>query len=84
MIDKQIGAANLAAIIIEPVQGEGGFIVPAPGFLLALRAWCTDNDVVFIDDVQKNIDAAVDFGWQGIQFSEPTQLHEELRKRQYL
>ena len=53
VIDKQVGAANLAAIIIEPVQGEGGFIVPAPGFLLALRAWCTDNDVVFIaDEVQ--------------------------------
>ena len=53
VIDKQVGAANLAAIIIEPVQGEGGFIVPAPGFLPALRAWCADNDVVFIaDEVQ--------------------------------
>lgn len=53
VIDKQVGAANLAAIIIEPVQGEGGFIVPAPGFLSTLRAWCTDNDVVFIaDEVQ--------------------------------
>jgi 4-aminobutyrate aminotransferase/(S)-3-amino-2-methylpropionate transaminase len=53
VIDKQIGAANLAAIIIEPVQGEGGFIVPAPGFLLALRRWCTSNNVVFIaDEVQ--------------------------------
>jgi len=53
VIDKQIGAANLAAIIIEPVQGEGGFIVPAPGFLPALRSWCTDNGVVFIaDEVQ--------------------------------
>ena len=53
VIDKQIGAANLAAVIIEPIQGEGGFIVPAPGFLPALRAWCTDNDVVFIaDEVQ--------------------------------
>jgi 4-aminobutyrate aminotransferase/(S)-3-amino-2-methylpropionate transaminase len=51
--EKQIGAANLAAIIIEPVQGEGGFIVPAPGFLPALRSWCTDNGVVFIaDEVQ--------------------------------
>ncbi len=40
VIDKQIGAANLAAIIIEPIQGEGGFIVPAPGFLPTLRAWC--------------------------------------------
>ncbi len=53
VIDKQIGAANLAAIIIEPIQGEGGFIVPAPGFLLALRRWCTNNNVVFIaDEVQ--------------------------------
>ena len=57
VIDKQIGAANLAAIIIEPVQGEGGFIVPAPGFLPTLRAWCTDNDVVFIaDEVQSGFD----------------------------
>ncbi|WP_059020136.1 4-aminobutyrate--2-oxoglutarate transaminase [Mycobacterium sp. M26] len=53
VIDKQIGAANLAAVIIEPIQGEGGFIVPAPGFLPALRAWCSDNNVVFIaDEVQ--------------------------------
>ncbi|WP_445169973.1 4-aminobutyrate--2-oxoglutarate transaminase [Mycolicibacterium sp. Dal123E01] len=53
VIDKQIGAANLAAVIIEPIQGEGGFIVPAPGFLPALRAWCSANNVVFIaDEVQ--------------------------------
>ena len=53
-------------------------------FEIAQNRWALNNDVVFIDDVQKNIEAAVDFGWQGIQFSEPTQLHEELRKRQYL
>lgn len=53
VIDKQIGAANLAAVIIEPIQGEGGFIVPAPGFLPALRTWCAENNVVFIaDEVQ--------------------------------
>jgi 4-aminobutyrate aminotransferase/(S)-3-amino-2-methylpropionate transaminase len=53
VIDKQVGAANLAAVIIEPIQGEGGFIVPAEGFLPALLAWCRDNDVVFIaDEVQ--------------------------------
>jgi 4-aminobutyrate aminotransferase/(S)-3-amino-2-methylpropionate transaminase len=52
-IEKQIGASNLAAIIIEPIQGEGGFIVPAPGFLPALVAWARANDVVFIaDEVQ--------------------------------
>lgn len=53
VIDKQVGADNLAAVIIEPIQGEGGFIVPAQGFLAALLAWCRDNDVVFIaDEVQ--------------------------------
>ncbi|GGI44636.1 4-aminobutyrate aminotransferase/(S)-3-amino-2-methylpropionate transaminase [Agromyces flavus] len=52
-IEKQIGAENLAAIIIEPIQGEGGFIVPAPGFLPALVKWANENDVVFIaDEVQ--------------------------------
>ncbi len=53
VIDKQIGAENLAALLIEPIQGEGGFIVPADGFLPTLLAWCRDNDVVFIaDEVQ--------------------------------
>lgn len=50
VIDKQVGATNLACVVIEPIQGEGGFIEPAPGFLPALAAWCRDNDVVFIAD----------------------------------
>ncbi|UWF77152.1 MULTISPECIES: 4-aminobutyrate--2-oxoglutarate transaminase [Microbacterium] len=53
LIEKQIGAGNLAAVIIEPLQGEGGFIVPADGFLEAVVAWCRENGVVFIaDEVQ--------------------------------
>jgi 4-aminobutyrate aminotransferase / (S)-3-amino-2-methylpropionate transaminase / 5-aminovalerate transaminase len=53
VIDKQVGASNLAAVIVEPIQGEGGFIVPAEGFLPALLDWCRRNDVVFIaDEVQ--------------------------------
>ena len=52
-IEKQVGAENLAAIIIEPIQGEGGFIVPAEGFLPALVEWSRANGVVFIaDEVQ--------------------------------
>ena len=52
-IEKQVGVENLAAIIIEPIQGEGGFIVPAEGFLPALVDWAKANDVVFIaDEVQ--------------------------------
>jgi len=53
VMDKQVGADNLAAVIIEPIQGEGGFIVPADGFLPALLDWCRKNNVVFIaDEVQ--------------------------------
>ncbi len=52
-MERQIGGSNLAAIIIEPIQGEGGFIVPAPGFLGTLAEWAKDNGVVFIaDEVQ--------------------------------
>jgi 4-aminobutyrate aminotransferase/(S)-3-amino-2-methylpropionate transaminase len=50
IVDKQVGAANVAAILIEPVQGEGGFIVPAPGFLPELAAWAKAHGVVFIAD----------------------------------
>jgi 4-aminobutyrate aminotransferase/(S)-3-amino-2-methylpropionate transaminase len=52
-IEAQVRAENLAAILIEPIQGEGGFVVPAEGFLPALQKWANDNDVVFIaDEVQ--------------------------------
>ncbi|WP_460845538.1 4-aminobutyrate--2-oxoglutarate transaminase [Nocardioides ultimimeridianus] len=52
-IEAQVGAENLACIVIEPVQGEGGFIVPAPGFLAAIADWCSTNNVVFVaDEVQ--------------------------------
>lgn len=50
LIEKQVGADNLAAVIIEPIQGEGGFIVPADGFLPAIVDWCRANGVVFIAD----------------------------------
>ena len=52
-LEKQVGADNLAAVIIEPIQGEGGFIVPADGFLNAIQDWCRANGIVFIaDEVQ--------------------------------
>jgi 4-aminobutyrate aminotransferase/(S)-3-amino-2-methylpropionate transaminase len=53
VIDKQVGAENLAALVIEPIQGEGGFIVPAEGFIPALLEWCHANGVLFVaDEVQ--------------------------------
>ncbi|MCE5287969.1 MAG: aminotransferase class III-fold pyridoxal phosphate-dependent enzyme, partial [Nocardiaceae bacterium] len=52
-IEKQIGASSVAALIIEPIQGEGGFIVPAPGFLPTIVDWAKQNGIVFIaDEVQ--------------------------------
>jgi 4-aminobutyrate aminotransferase/(S)-3-amino-2-methylpropionate transaminase len=52
-IESSLDVGDLAAMIIEPIQGEGGFIEPAPGFLPALHHWCRLNGVVFIaDEVQ--------------------------------
>lgn len=50
VIDTQVGADDLACVVIEPIQGEGGFIVPAPGFLPAIAQWCAEHGVVFVAD----------------------------------
>jgi 4-aminobutyrate aminotransferase/(S)-3-amino-2-methylpropionate transaminase len=49
-VEKQVGAENVAAVLVEPIQGEGGFVVPAPGFLPALAQWCRDAGALFIAD----------------------------------
>jgi len=49
-ITKQIGAHNVAAVIIEPILGEGGFIEPAKGFLPAIVEFCRENGIVFVAD----------------------------------
>ena len=50
IMDKQIGGDRIAAIVVEPVQGEGGFVVPAAGFLPALREYATANGIVLVAD----------------------------------
>jgi 4-aminobutyrate aminotransferase/(S)-3-amino-2-methylpropionate transaminase len=50
MLESQVGPRNLACVVIEPIQGEGGFVVPAPGFLPALSAWCAEHGIVFVAD----------------------------------
>ncbi|PZS22703.1 MAG: 4-aminobutyrate--2-oxoglutarate transaminase [Pseudonocardiales bacterium] len=50
LIDTQVGAEQLACVVIEPIQGEGGFIVPAPGFLPAIAQWCAERGVLFVAD----------------------------------
>jgi 4-aminobutyrate aminotransferase/(S)-3-amino-2-methylpropionate transaminase len=49
-LEKQVGADNLACVVIEPILGEGGFVVPAEGFLPAIAAWCRENEVLFVAD----------------------------------
>jgi 4-aminobutyrate aminotransferase/(S)-3-amino-2-methylpropionate transaminase len=52
-VHAQVGEENTAAVILEPIQGEGGFIVPAPGFVRMVADWCRDNGILFIaDEVQ--------------------------------
>ncbi len=53
LIHAQIGEENTAAVIIEPIQGEGGFIVPPDGYLTKLADYCREHGIVFIaDEVQ--------------------------------
>lgn len=47
---------NIAAIIIEPIQGEAGVIIPPAGFLKALHTLCNDQNVLFIaDEIQTGL-----------------------------
>jgi 4-aminobutyrate aminotransferase/(S)-3-amino-2-methylpropionate transaminase len=56
---KHIGERNIAALIVEPIQGEGGFIVPAPGFLRGLWEFCREHGIVFIaDEIQSGMGRA--------------------------
>ncbi len=50
LIHAQVGENRVAAIVIEPIQGEGGFIVPPPGFLPGLADYCREHGIIFIAD----------------------------------
>jgi 4-aminobutyrate aminotransferase/(S)-3-amino-2-methylpropionate transaminase len=64
LIEKQVGADQVACVVIEPIQGEGGFVVPAEGFLPAVAEWCRENGVVFVaDEIQTG------FGRTGAMFA---------------
>jgi 4-aminobutyrate aminotransferase / (S)-3-amino-2-methylpropionate transaminase / 5-aminovalerate transaminase len=56
---KHIGEENIAAIVIEPIQGEGGFIVPARGFVEGLATFAAEHGIVFIaDEIQSGMGRA--------------------------
>ncbi len=50
LFDKLAPADEVAAIIVEPIQGEGGYIVPEDGFLAGLRAICDKHGILLIAD----------------------------------
>ncbi|UOR01381.1 aminotransferase class III-fold pyridoxal phosphate-dependent enzyme [Leucobacter allii] len=55
-LEKTSGAQNLACLVIEPIQGEGGVVVPAPGYLETLQAWCREHGIVIIaDEIQTGL-----------------------------
>jgi ornithine aminotransferase len=47
---REATTRNTCAILIEPIQGEAGVIVPPPGFFAELREWCDRNEILLIDD----------------------------------
>ena len=56
---KHIGEENIAAVIMEPIQGEGGFIVPSPGFVAGIAEFCAAHGIVFIaDEIQSGMGRA--------------------------
>ena len=50
LFKSQTAPEETACAVVEPVLGEGGYVVPPKGFLTALRQFCTDHDVLFIAD----------------------------------
>jgi 4-aminobutyrate aminotransferase/(S)-3-amino-2-methylpropionate transaminase len=50
LVHAQVGETNAAAVLLEPIQGEGGFIVPAPGFVKLVADWCAEHGILFIAD----------------------------------
>jgi 4-aminobutyrate aminotransferase/(S)-3-amino-2-methylpropionate transaminase len=50
MVHTQVGESNTAAVIIEPIQGEGGFIVPPEGWLRRVSEFCAEHGILLIAD----------------------------------
>jgi 4-aminobutyrate aminotransferase len=56
MLGKLVPAEDVAGILVESIQGEGGYIVPSPGFFPALRELCDRHDILLIvDEVQSGM-----------------------------
>ena len=66
LMERNVPASEVAAILIEPIQGEGGYVVPPAGFLAKLRALCDKHGIYLIfDEVQTGIGRTGKmFAWQ--------------------
>jgi 4-aminobutyrate aminotransferase / (S)-3-amino-2-methylpropionate transaminase / 5-aminovalerate transaminase len=55
-IETHIGASEVAAFFAEPIQGDGGIVIPAPGYFAAIKRFCEDNGILFVaDEIQAGI-----------------------------
>jgi 4-aminobutyrate aminotransferase len=66
LMERNVPASEVAAILVEPIQGEGGYVVPPAGFLAKLRALCDKHGIYLIfDEVQTGIGRTGKmFAWQ--------------------
>jgi 4-aminobutyrate aminotransferase len=56
LFERSVPASEVAAVVVEPIQGEGGYIVPPPGFLAGLRALCDEHGILLVfDEVQTGV-----------------------------
>ena len=56
LFKRQLDPADVAAIFVEPIMGEGGYVLPPPGWLTALRELCTRHGILLVaDEVQSGI-----------------------------
>ena len=56
LFERSVPASEVAAILVEPIQGEGGYLVPPDGFLAGLRALCDEHGILLIfDEVQSGV-----------------------------
>ena len=53
---KKVDPQSVAAVFVEPIQGEGGYVVPPPGYLTALRELCDRHSILLVcDEVQSGV-----------------------------